>query len=142
MVVHPPARLVLRCSSPDGRDTAATPPAPPEHLEPVCTWTWHAWTEGSTANYLQQCPSLLCIDLAQQQRPWKGDGGSDFMHWLCVLDSALLKGELRRKKAARKVLKIACFPFNFLDSALGWTARLHDSVLGLSHSHALSFNQV
>jgi len=36
------------------------------------------------------------------------------MHWLCVLDSGLLGGELRRKKAAGKVLKTACFPFNFL----------------------------
>lgn len=41
------------------------------------------------------------------------------MHWLCVLDSALLKGELRRKKAARKVLKIACFPFNFFGQCFG-----------------------
>lgn len=33
------------------------------------------------------------------------------MHWLRVLDSAVLGGELRRKKAAGKVLKTVCFPF-------------------------------
>lgn len=35
------------------------------------------------------------------------------MHWLRVLDSAVLGGELGRKKAAGKVLKTACFPFFF-----------------------------
>lgn len=117
--MRPPARLVLRRSSPDGPATAATLPSPPGHLEPERTCTWRAWTDGSTTNYLQQCHHLLRTDLAQQQWPWKGDGRSDFMHWLCVLDCALLKGELRRKKAAGKDLKIACSPLYFFWTVFG-----------------------
>lgn len=136
-------------------------PAHPQALQP--RWTCHSclslpvpqdtWSQrvhvcgvtgpkAALLNYLPQSCHLLCIGLDQHRWPWKGDGRSDFMHWLCVLDSSLLGGELRRKKAAGKVLKTACFPFNFLSVFRAAVQGCMSSCWDHRHgrSCALSFN--
>lgn len=129
-------------------------PAHPRALQPrwtfhSCLWlllaqdTWSLSADVSGVTGPKAAPLItFCIRLDQQRWPWKGDGRNDFMHWLCVLDSGLLGGDLRRKKAAGKVLKTACF------SCFFWLAFRAAVQVCMSscwdhrhgHSHALSFN--